>query len=287
MTESQPLPRPDEETPQAQAERLLVQIKEPHLEPHDGNWDSDCTPCKAQLELECCAVTIVEAYRSALAASQARLHRLEQAICPSGQLNGDAIVGLAKCHRQDSELLDGLDAEDGVTMIRETIGALRWRAEQADQQRRSAEEREYRALLETEEYAKRLQAAEAGRAPLRSDGAGLIAAERRRQVEAEGWTPDHDDTHTEGELTAAACCYVFYEGGRLMGLKRGAVPRAWPWEPAWWKPSNDPTRNLVKAGALIAAEIDRRLREAVLQGSRPPLELQEKKDDTRVDSVPE
>ena len=36
-------------------------------------------------------------------------------------------------------------------------------------------------------------------------------------------------------------------------------PRGWPWEPADWKPDNDPVRNLVKAGALIAAEIDRLL----------------------------
>ena len=31
----------------------------------------------------------------------------------------------------------------------------------------------------------------------------------------------------------------------------------WPWPPEFWKPSDDPVRNLVKAGALIAAEIDR------------------------------
>ena len=31
----------------------------------------------------------------------------------------------------------------------------------------------------------------------------------------------------------------------------------WPWAKKWWKPSDDPVRNLVKAGALIAAEIDR------------------------------
>lgn len=32
---------------------------------------------------------------------------------------------------------------------------------------------------------------------------------------------------------------------------------SWPWDEEWWKPSEDPVRNLVKAGALIAAEIDR------------------------------
>lgn len=38
---------------------------------------------------------------------------------------------------------------------------------------------------------------------------------------------------------------------------------AWPWDENWWKPSLDPIRNLVKAGALLAAEIDR------LQRSKP------------------
>lgn len=35
------------------------------------------------------------------------------------------------------------------------------------------------------------------------------------------------------------------------------MPDGWPFGQDWWKPSNDPIRNLVKAGALIAAEIDR------------------------------
>jgi len=30
----------------------------------------------------------------------------------------------------------------------------------------------------------------------------------------------------------------------------------WPFSSEWWKPAQDPIRNLVKAGALIAAEID-------------------------------
>lgn len=31
-----------------------------------------------------------------------------------------------------------------------------------------------------------------------------IAAERVRQVEAEGWTPEHDDRHNNSELACAA-----------------------------------------------------------------------------------
>jgi hypothetical protein len=147
----------DEETPQAQAERLLVQIKEPHLEPHDGNWDSDCTPCKAQLELECCAVTIVEAYRSALAASQARLteaaneKELREWLwlnhgCSIHALYGDD--GEMQCGNGRPRHLS-LDFKRQalsvlvravVSSAQHALGKAEARAEQADQQRRSAEE---------------------------------------------------------------------------------------------------------------------------------------------------
>ena len=35
-----------------------------------------------------------------------------------------------------------------------------------------------------------------------------------------------------------------------------ACPDDWPWSDKWWKPK-DKIRDLVRAGALIAAEIDR------------------------------
>lgn len=77
-----------------------------------------------------------------------------------------------------------------------------------------------------------------------------VAAERFRQIHAEGWTPEHDDQHKNGELARAAACYtISYD----LGTERDLL---WPWSEDWWKPS-DPRRNLVKAGALILAEIDR------------------------------
>lgn len=85
-------------------------------------------------------------------------------------------------------------------------------------------------------------------------GADLIAAERQRQISGEGWTPEHDDRHDDFELSAAARCYV---QAAWRGKPRRRPPADWPWEDEWWKPSDDPVRNLVKAGALIAAEIDR------------------------------
>ena len=87
-------------------------------------------------------------------------------------------------------------------------------------------------------------------------GAELIAAERRRQIEAEGWTPEHDDEHDGHDLTLAAESYLW--ATRLQQLGSTApMPTMWPWAESWWKPSDDQVRNLVRAGALIAAEIDR------------------------------
>jgi hypothetical protein len=94
-------------------------------------------------------------------------------------------------------------------------------------------------------------------------GIELIADERRRQISVEGWAPEHDDRHDLGELVTAAICYAV-AGSAL--TRNQPIPdiiaTRWPWERAWWKPSDDPIRNLVKAGALIAAEIDRLCRGA-------------------------
>jgi hypothetical protein len=92
-------------------------------------------------------------------------------------------------------------------------------------------------------------------------GIDLIAAERQRQITAEGWTPEHDDTHTKGELAFAAACYVNdaaeeIRSGQPSHKPRQMPPMAWPWAEEWWKPKSVLSR-LVRAGALIAAEIDR------------------------------
>ena len=91
-------------------------------------------------------------------------------------------------------------------------------------------------------------------------GAALIAAERQRQMAVEGWTPEHDDQHSQAEMAKAAGDYLHEAfirakyGRRPFGTE---PPHHWPWDAKWWKPSEDPIPNLVKAGALIAAEIDR------------------------------
>ncbi|MER0833934.1 hypothetical protein AAA528_16910 [Pseudomonas aeruginosa] len=79
-----------------------------------------------------------------------------------------------------------------------------------------------------------------------------VQAERRRQITAEGWTPEHDDQHGAGELADAAACYALWAGG----INPGNWREFWPWAPEWLKHS-EPRRMLVKACALALAEIER------------------------------
>jgi hypothetical protein len=103
-----------------------------------------------------------------------------------------------------------------------------------------------------------------------SEGVRRIAEERQRQIEKEGWTAEHDAKHTSGDLALAACCYaspvpLFVEDRRVMAV---LYVDPWPWDPECDRRPKDgnrlrpPTeeehlRGLVKAGALVAAEIDR------------------------------
>lgn len=80
-----------------------------------------------------------------------------------------------------------------------------------------------------------------------------VLAERLRQVSVEGWTSEHDDEYQHGSLASAAGCYAMY----TLAYPAGDPHPNWPWDKAWWKPSDDRRRNLVKAGALILAEIER------------------------------
>jgi hypothetical protein len=98
-----------------------------------------------------------------------------------------------------------------------------------------------------------------------------IAAERRRQVSEEGWTPAHDDEHHYGEMARAAACYALasvdskplcatlganFAGMTVWGGQVALTTLLWPWAAKWWKPK-DRRRDLVKAAALIVAEIER------------------------------
>lgn len=88
-----------------------------------------------------------------------------------------------------------------------------------------------------------------------------IAAERLRQMNVEGWTEAHDDAHTDGSLASAAACYADKLMVKKMSWCNGlgsVVPSSWPesWSPKWWKPKSR-RRDLIRAAALIVAEIER------------------------------
>ena len=89
------------------------------------------------------------------------------------------------------------------------------------------------------------------------DALFLIAKERQRQIEEEGWDESHDDEHEHGELAAAAACYsIPPETPNFNSLKM----ELWPWSDEWWKPKGR-VSDLVRAGALILAELERIRRE--------------------------
>lgn len=92
------------------------------------------------------------------------------------------------------------------------------------------------------------------------NGIDLIAVERQRHVSVEGWTPDHDAAHCSNELVDAARAYVQAATDIYYVHDHSCAIRLWPWDLLSFKPKNDWLRCLVKAGALIAAAIDRRIR---------------------------
>ena len=104
-----------------------------------------------------------------------------------------------------------------------------------------------------------------------------VIAERQRQIEKEGWKPEYDDEHSDGSLAMAAVSYALpvtergtkevahhhewsgcarYDDSAWTPVGSAAVPIPWPWDGQYWKPG-DRRRELVKAGALILAEIER------------------------------
>lgn len=79
-----------------------------------------------------------------------------------------------------------------------------------------------------------------------------IRQERVRQIKVEGWTAEHDDEHSSGEMAKAAACYAL-DAARAQEYRERSY---WPWDWSWWKPRT-PRKNLIRAAALIVAEIER------------------------------
>lgn len=84
-----------------------------------------------------------------------------------------------------------------------------------------------------------------------------IAAERQRQIAGESFGPARDDGYIHFQLPRAASAYAWFAGtpDDWRADYHGAPP-AWPWSLEWWKP-RDRRHDLVRAGALIVAEIER------------------------------
>jgi len=86
-----------------------------------------------------------------------------------------------------------------------------------------------------------------------------IAAERERQKNVEGWTDQHDDEHDDGEMAVAAGLYAIQTAEIDPEAFAAMLQGLWPWDEKWWKPKNS-ERDLIRAGALIVAELERRRR---------------------------
>ena len=92
-------------------------------------------------------------------------------------------------------------------------------------------------------------------------GTELIAEERQRQIAVKGFTAANDKDYTDKQLAKAALAYVIaYIGSKFMSENYvlTKVMEWWPWPSHWFRLNEkNPRRMLAKAGALIAAELDR------------------------------
>lgn len=99
-----------------------------------------------------------------------------------------------------------------------------------------------------------------------------VLVERVRQLSEEGYDTAHDDAHVNGELAMAAACYTIgaFYGWEPKPDADGEVWQpsmfevTWPWDFA--KPK-DKRRDLVRAAALILAELERIDRASQADGS--------------------
>lgn len=87
-------------------------------------------------------------------------------------------------------------------------------------------------------------------------GVEAIDRERVRQMRDLNYDEVHDAEHDRGQLIEAAAFYLGVVLHRVTGRTLSTV--LWPWNDAHPKTA-DIDRCLAKAGALIAAEMDRRL----------------------------
>jgi hypothetical protein len=164
---------------------------------------------------------------AALAAQQAEIDQLKARLEHDQAHGWDGIA----CRDETIKMLDGRVSR--LTAERDKALALSARNQEAL-------DANGKLIDSMNSYLKVLGAGSAARA---------VMDERQRQISVEGWTPEHDDAHYDEALAfAAACLVTAYPGD--------APPAVWPWDRSFWKPK-DRRSNLVRAGALILAEIER------------------------------
>lgn len=120
-----------------------------------------------------------------------------------------------------------------------------------------------------------------------------VLAERTRQVTGEGFTAGGDDQYDPGTLASAGTCYGMYAADMLHPMSQGdgfvalegQPPLNWPWDANWWKPK-DPRDAMVKAAALLIAEIEKMDRAAGVETNSTP-EANVPKELTGMDVIPE
>ncbi len=186
--------------------------------------------------------------------ARAEKHNAQASVAGSATLIWDlAEVVKELVAERDKRVADSNEAQREIDDLTAQVEALAAERDDLRAKLTAAEAREYRAAEVVEE----------------------IRAERERQISQEGWTPDHDDTHTAGDMARAAACYAYFssvpsEVREIEALcpeqtsSVEVVRRAWRWNWGWWKPKS-PRRDLIRAAALIVAEIERLDRAALAQ----------------------
>jgi hypothetical protein len=79
-----------------------------------------------------------------------------------------------------------------------------------------------------------------------------IARERERQISGEGYNYGHDDAHHTGDIARLACMYA----NPTRDLVYAAMEKYWGDVSDWLKHKTR-RRDLIRAAALIVAEIER------------------------------
>lgn len=198
-----------------------------------------------------------------------------------GLKNPEALTTVAECERivgalraENAKLIEALDESDGDRwrLRSERDAALARVAELEMLLRKLSTNGLMQFSTADEEMA--VQAALGG-APVAQAGqvpqAWLdVQTERRRQITVEGFDTSNDDG-SAGQIALAAGCYALHAGGIGTdwpgGIRNGSA-LFWPWDEEWWKPKSA-RENLVRAGALVLAEIERLDRAGISQSPQP------------------